>query len=82
MTPVSIDPHAYAFARAMSAETGWRASEIYDIYVGVVGDVYTHQAVEQALGFIRDHRIDGESFNEAVDRIADIADAVNARRHR
>lgn len=74
----TIDVQALAFARQMAAETGWPAADIYDAYMTHFGDKYPRVSVENSLRLIADNRMDGESIDDAMARVAEALNAAVA----
>jgi hypothetical protein len=73
MALLAVDPWAWNLARRVSAETGWRASDVYDLAVRFLGDRYAKASIENAFDLIVASRIPGEALDEAMYRLVDIA---------
>lgn len=66
----SVNPWASTLALRVARQTGWRASEIYDVAVKRLGEGFTRDEIERVIGTIMELYQPGVSFKDAATRLA------------
>ena len=70
--PIGIDRWAYDLAQRVAKDTGWLASDIYVFIVDRRAD-YEELTIMQSVETIARHRLAGESFVDAAQRMVALA---------
>lgn len=79
---IAVDTAYADVAKSVARATGWRASDVYCWLTSTGPRSIGAQAVDETLALVVEHRLRGESFKEAAERLTRVVDEIEVEHGR